>query len=406
MPDLLDVLKLAGILALIIVLLRLKWNLGLVLVLASAVTGLLFGRAPQALALDAVAATLDVTTLRLVAIVLLITFMGEILRSTLQLEGLVRSLGDLFVDRRWLLALIPLLIGLLPMIGGAMFSAPMVEEASQDLSVSRERKTYVNYWFRHACETAFPLYPSLVLAAGLMGVSARALAVSNWPLLLAALVGGVVFGLVGIRRAAPDGGSRPQAGETWVLLLKSIWPIALVLILSLPLHVDLIVALAVTVIALIAVHRLGPRRLWALVKGMPFDLVPMIVGAMIFQRILNTTGAIQVASRDLASLGIPLPLVVFAVPLLAALLTGLAVTGFAIGLPIVLPLCPPDLIGSGYGLVAYAGGFCGLVLSPLHLCLILSRAYFKASWGGVYRYLLPAALLLVLAAVAVMVAKL
>ena len=132
----------------------------------------------------------------------------------------------------------------------------------------------------------------------------------------------------------------------------------------------------------------------------------MIAGAMIFQRILNTTGAIQVASTDLAGLGIPLPLVVFAVPLLAALLTGLAVTGFAIGLPIVLPLCPPDLIGSGYSLVACAGGFCGLVLSPVHLCLILSRTYFKASWGGVYRYLLPAALVLVLAAVAVLVVKL
>ena len=61
-----------------------------------------------------------------------------------------------------------MLIGLLPMIGGAMFSAPMVEEASQGLNVSRERKTFVNYWFRHSLETIFPLYPSLVLAAGLI----------------------------------------------------------------------------------------------------------------------------------------------------------------------------------------------------------------------------------------------
>ena len=80
----LDLLKLLGILALIVVLLRFKWNLGLVLLLASALTGLLYGQTLGDLALDVLGAALDPLTLRLVAIVLLITFMGEILRSTLQ----------------------------------------------------------------------------------------------------------------------------------------------------------------------------------------------------------------------------------------------------------------------------------------------------------------------------------
>ena len=104
----LDLLKLAGILALIIVLLRLRWNLGLVLVLAAGLTGWLFGRPAGDLALDALGAAVDPLTLRLVAIVLLITFLGEILRSTLQLEGLIRSLTDLFTDPRWLLYTGPL----------------------------------------------------------------------------------------------------------------------------------------------------------------------------------------------------------------------------------------------------------------------------------------------------------
>jgi integral membrane protein (TIGR00529 family) len=391
-----DALKLLGILALIILLIRLKWNLGLVLFLASALTGLLFARPLQDLGRDALSATIDPTTLRLVAIVLLITFMGEILRSTLQLEGMVRSLSDLFLDRRWLLGLIPLLIGLLPMVGGAMFSAPMVEEASQGLNLSSERKTFVNYWFRHACETAFPLYPSLVVAAGLMGVSTQALAVSNWPLLLVVLATGIAIGLLGIERSQADGGERPSRRATWLLLLKSIWPIALVLVLALAVRVDLIISLAVTVAVLILVHRLSPRQLWTLLRKMPFGVVPIIVGAMIFQRVLKTSSAIEVASQGIARSGIPLPIVVFAVPLMAGLLTGLAVAAFAIGFPIVLPLCPPDLIASGYSLLLYAGGFLGLLLSPVHVCLFLSRTYFKASWGGVYRYLLPSALFVVI----------
>lgn len=400
-----DLLKLGGVLVLIIVLLRFRWNLGLVLLVAAVAAGLLFGRAPKDLVLDALSAAVDVTTLRLVAIVMLITFMGEILRSTLQLEGLVHSLGDLFVDRRWLLALIPLLIGLLPMIGGAMFSAPMVEEASQGLGVGRERKTFVNYWFRHSCETAFPLYPSLVLAAGLMAVPVQALAVSNWPLLVAALGGGILFGLLGIRPDAGTYGERSGRGEALALLAKSIWPIALVLLLSLALGVELLLSLVLTIATLIAVHRLPPRQLWAMGRKMPFEYVPIIVGTMVFQSVLKSCGAIEAASQGFSTLGIPVPVVVFAVPLVAGLLTGLAVTAFAIGLPIVLPMCPPDLIASGYSTLAYAGGFCGLVLSPVHLCLTLSLAYFRASWSGVYRRLVPAAVGILAVAVAVVVVK-
>jgi hypothetical protein len=132
-----DLLKLLGILTLILALLRIGWNLGLVLLLASALTDLLYGHTLSDLVLDVLGAAVDPLTLRLVAIVLLITFMGEMLRSTLQMEGLIRALSDLFVDRRWLLALLPMLIGLLPMVGGAMFSAPMVQQAGQGLNVSR-----------------------------------------------------------------------------------------------------------------------------------------------------------------------------------------------------------------------------------------------------------------------------
>jgi hypothetical protein len=401
----LDLMKLLGILALIIALLRLGWNLGLVLLLASALTGLLYGQTPGDLVFEVAGAVVDPLTLRLVAIVVLITFLGEILRSTLQMEGLIRALSDLFVDRRWLLALLPSLIGLLPMVGGAMFSAPMVQEASQGLSISRERQTYVNYWFRHAWETIFPLYPSLVLAAGLMGAPPQALTVTQWPLFLATVVGGILLGLLGIQRAQDGADTPPSRGETLLLLFRSIWPILLVLGLSIVLGVDLILSLLVTIAALIAVHRPGLGRLAALARRMPVGTVPIIFGAMIFRRVLESSHAIEAVSQALAGLGIPLPLIVFSVPLIAGLLTGLAVAAFAIGFPIVFPLCGPDLVGSGYGLLAYAGGYVGIMITPMHLCLSLTRVYFKAEWGGIYRRLLPAALLIALTAVLVFVLK-
>jgi integral membrane protein (TIGR00529 family) len=401
----LDLFKLVGVLALVIILLRFNWNLGVDLLLASALTGLLFGRAADDLLLDALGAAVDPLTLRLVAIVLLIMFLGEILRGTLQMEGLVRSLGDLFVDRRWLLVLIPMLIGVLPMVGGAMFSAPMVEEASQGLNVNRERRTFLNYWFRHAMESVLPLYPSLILAAGLMGVSVQMLAINQLPLFLASVVGGFLFGLLGIRRSNPRVDDHPGRKDTWILLLKSIWPIALVLVLSMLLGVDLILALLLTLAALILVHRLGLRQLWDLVRRIPLDAVPIIVGALVFRRVLETSQAVEAASTELGGLGIPLTAIVFAVPLIAGLLTGLAAPAFAIGLPIVLPLCGPDVLANGCGILAYTGGLVGILVSPIHLCLALTRVYFGATWGGVYRHIVPAALLLAATAAGVMLLK-
>ena len=401
----LTLLKLAGILALIVALLRLRWNLGLVLLLAAALTGWLFGRPAADLVLDAVQATFDPLTLLLVAIVLLITFLGEVLRSTLQLEGLIRSLSHLFADTRWLLALIPMLIGMLPMVGGAMFSAPMVDEASRRLDVDRENRTFLNYWFRHAMEPVFPLYPSLVVAAGLMGVPVQRLTLTQWPLFVAALAGGIVFGLLGTRQVAVEAAGRPERRETLVLLLKSVWPILLVLGLSIALKVDLIVSLVVTLVLLAVVMRLGPGRLWETARRTPLDIVPIIVGAMVFQRVLQASGAVEAISASLAELGIPLGVVVFAVPFVPGFLTGLAVAAFAIGFPIVFPLVGPDVVGSGYGLLAYTGGLVGLMLTPVHLCLSLTRTYFKAEWGGVYRRLLPAAGLMILTAAIVLLIR-
>ena len=397
----LDLLKLAGILALIIVLLRLRWNLGLVLVLAAGLTGWLFGRPAGDLALDALGAATDPLTLRLVAIVLLITFLGEILRSTLQLEGLIRSLTDLFTDPRWLLALMPMLIGLLPMVGGAMFSAPMVDEAARRLDVDRERRTFLNYWFRHTMEPVFPLYPSLVLAAGLMGVTVQTLTVTQWPLFVAMVAGGAIFGLVGVHATQAPGDGRPERRETLALLGRSIWPIALVLILAVALKVDLILSLLVTIALLVVVQRLGPRQLWELARKTPLGIVPIIVGAMVFRRVLETSQAVEVISGSLTGTGIPPAVIVFAVPFVPGLLTGLAVAAFAIGFPIVIPLAGPDVVGSGYALLAFAGGLAGLMLSPMHLCLSLTRVYFRAEWGGIYRRVVPAVLLLSLAAFAV-----
>ena len=48
-------------------------------------------------------------------------------------------------------------------------------------------------------------------------------------------------------------------------------------------------------------------------------------------------------------------------------------------------------------MLAFSSGICGNMVSPLHLCLVLTRNYFQADWRGIYRLLcLPVASVLIL----------
>lgn len=387
-----DLLKLGIVLALILLLIARRWSLGLVLALASLVLALLFRRPLIDLGRDALTALTDPLTLRLAGIVVLILTLGEILRRTAQLDGMIHSLEHLLPDTRIVFALIPALIGLLPMIGGAMFSAPMVDRIGKELGADAERRTFVNYWFRHIWEYVFPLYPSFLLGAALLGLPVQRASALLWPLAIASLTGGVLFGLFGIRR---KGKSEPtQAHASLRELALSIWPIALVLVLSIVIGIELIVSLLVTILLLALLHRIGPRQFWDIARHhIRWETVLVIVGAMVFGQVLETTGSIALASQALIDARVPVAAAVFAVPFLAGLLSGLGTAAFAIGFPIVLPLIGNSPVDPGWAAWAWTGGFMGVMMSPLHLCLALTRSYFQADWGPLYRRLAPAALL-------------
>jgi len=78
------------------------------------------------------------------------------------------------------------------------------------------------------------------------------------------------------------------------------------------------------------------------------------------------------------------------------MMTGLTVAFVGITFPFLLPLMGEGgVVGPGLLALAFGSGFCGVMLSPLHLCLILSGEYFNADFGAVFRRLpIPSALVL------------
>jgi len=91
------------------------------------------------------------------------------------------------------LAFIPALLGLIPMPAGAMFSAPMVKEVGGRVGLTPEEETFVNYWFRHIWEFVWPLFPGIILFAGLLKVEIQKVILVQFPLTIVTVIVGFIW---------------------------------------------------------------------------------------------------------------------------------------------------------------------------------------------------------------------
>jgi len=85
---------------------------------------------------------------------------------------------------------------------------------------------------------------------------------------------------------------------------------------------------------------------------------------------------------------------------MVGLLTGMTSAFIGISYPVLFSFLSPNGVNYGYMMLAYGAGFAGVMLSPVHLCLAVTKDYFKASFSKIYVMLLPASLFLILSALA------
>jgi len=402
-----EIIKLLVVIAVIIFLIRKKWNLGYIILLSSLLLGLLFGLNPKEIGINFIQAIIDPVTIRLIGIIVLVLLLSSILKRIESLKDIVDSLQKLVKDYRLILAFIPSFLGLLPMPAGAMFSAPMVKEIGDRAGLSPEEDTFVNYWFRHIWEFVWPLYPSIILLSALLGVEVREIIIVQLPITLIALMLGLIWERRYLRRdEASD--KRGDFGLNIKKLFFCVWPILLVIFMVIIIKIDLLISLITVIISLILLNR-SKMKTEAIIeiikKDIPLKTVVLIAGIMIFKRMLETTGAIMVIPELFTELGVHPLVILFFIPFLIGMLTGITSAIVGIGFPVLLPfIVTQGEVNLNYVMFAFVGGFIGHMLSPMHLCLVVTNDYFKADTGKIYKMLiLPLIIISLSALVLVMV---
>ncbi len=323
--------------------------------------------------------------IRLIALVFLVIFMSRLMKVAGTLERISESLKKAFSDPRISYGTIPAVIGLLPMPAGAYISAQMVKKSADELGVSAEDRTFANYWFRHVWEFSWPFYQGIIFTSAIVGIAVRSLVISMFPITLIAIAVGYIYAIK--PRERPSSKSRDIHGL--MEFLEVLWPVWLVIFLSIVLGIDLLYGLIITDILIIIAYRMDGKSLYeALKESANYSIFLILISVIIFNTALTDTGAASTLLSSLRSYGIPEIIVVIVFPMIVGMMSGLTVAFVGISFPMLLPaLAPGGMTSISMVALAYLSGFIGVLFSPLHLCLIYSSEYFKADLSKVFKKL-------------------
>lgn len=333
--------------------------------------------------------------LSLTGVIVLVTILGALLGELGHLGRLSSACSRLYGGTRTAVAVLPFLIGLMPMPGGALLSAPLVGSLLAKPKYSPEFRTATNYWFRHLAEPFWPIYPGVILTEAVTGMPMARVALLQFPLSIFMLIMGILFLS---RRIDRTPGTAVGSGGALADILKSLWPIVGAILLYGVFGLNLVFSLLLALTALVLVSRPGiPVLVQSIKKGLSYRLTLVVFGIMSFQSVLELSGAIKSVPTFAQAMHFPPWALIILVCFTLGFLTGMVAAYIGMGYALLAGFLYQPTVMPGNILLGYLAGYLGMLLSPTHLCLVLSTSHFGANLGKVYRLMAIPALIFAVA---------
>jgi integral membrane protein (TIGR00529 family) len=367
-------------LAVIVVLLNRKVKMGLAMLAGSAIIFFATGPTPGRLWGAAEATATGRATWEIILALYFVMCLEYQLRTSGIIDGMMAAARRLFRSDRVLLVLMPTFLGFLPSLGGAIFSAPLVENAARPYGLTGEQKTAINYWFRHVWEFTNPIFTGMLLASQLSGIPLGELVSSLlWVTVFALAIGWLALisplrplpGAAGHEPAADDG-----TGRRYMLLAAGPILANFALVVLFDMSASVSMALVVAAMALILRQRTADVRAM-LAHALDGQMLWGVTGILFFQHVLSSAGVLGDITALLDRLAVPATVIVGMVAFLGGLLTGTSQGFVAITFPFIALLSPgdPTLV-----MICFVMGEAGHMFSPAHMCLLVTLDYFQADY--------------------------
>ncbi|MDZ4133230.1 MAG: DUF401 family protein, partial [Dethiobacteria bacterium] len=328
------------------------------------------------------------TAYYLVLMVVAITLLGNLHQKIGAMEQLVDNLRLLIRDPRALLMIFPAAISLFSTVpGGAIISAPMVAETGRELKMSPVELAMSNMVYRHLVVLITPYTASIVLASGITGISITGYLSFTVPVVL--IVFAIATALLLIRYPKSDRKPQPRddketRSQALLKVLVATLPYVATIILGLAFGLFFPLALLVGIVICFFINlprsdifRTLFERVIIFVQGFNWPIALSTLIIVMYKDFMLEAESFQQVVHYLITHGLPLMLLLVALPFITGFITGNTTASLGIALPVLMPFLSPEMLSVRYFGLIYVSAYAGYLGSPVHLCTYLTNEYFK-----------------------------
>jgi len=407
----------------VIILIRKKFNFGLSLIIGSIIVGVFSLQEIQLI--DIPKAMIEASfysfeknqiytsTIELAVLMTLIYILAKLMQETGAIKKIIESLRSVF-SKGGILGIIPALYGLMPVPGGALFSAPMIDEEGEKYKLNKNQKNFLNVWFRHIW---FPVYPissamiTLILLTNTysteqnLGITIHIsfLMLINIPAFIAMIIIGFFYLRKYIKKPQNEVKKTKKDPTGLIYILPPILPLFFYVLLidfGFTEYRAFLIGIIFSIIILYFLLKIGQSEYIKLIKkSLTINLALAIFGIMIFRQMITVSGSDILIADTIKSLNIPVILMIVLIPLILGLLTGYNLGAIGLSFPLVSVFFPSSMDTTtlvGYISLIFISSLVGYLISPIHLCNVLSSDYLKTDTTRMYKMYVPSAIITLL----------
>jgi len=343
--------------------------------------------------------TVDLLTIAVVLATFGIMLLSQLYKETGVIDNLSESLSRLINNPKVVSSVLPAIVGFLPVAGGALMSAPLVDSEAGKLGLKPEKRAYVNLWFRH---TIFPVYPIsqlLIITAALTGITIPTIIMRHIPVVVVMIIVGYIlsFWKASTVKGEENSSTKNSLNSDLKGFFIAFSPILVTIVVAVGLGLagfglakqgfDVLIATFIGVGVLVAISRLSlqvfvkPFKSWGI-----YGITMATYGAFLLRNITVATGVPEIFKAFVTNGSVDIILLLTVVPAVLGFLTGSPSGGVTISISIlagILTFSPKTAA------LIYMSAYLGYLVTPTHLCFAFTADYFKCSMSKIYKYLIP-----------------
>ncbi len=322
----------------------------------------------------------------------IIPMIGGLMNRLGYLDKMIKNLK---ISRRAFMGIAPAIVGLLPMPGGALLSAPMVEKIGEK-DVPSEIVATANVWFRHVFILIYPMSTALIISTEISKISMYT--VIPYLFIFAAIA--IILGYHSYLRRVPSNFSHGENAK----FIRFLGPLSILLLapfldftLRTTLHLDSAYSVMIGVLAsytVLLLHgkpSLGDHKTVA-IRMKPWEFFLLIIAIYAYLNTFIDSGLPSLIGTSNLN-----PLILYIViPFLLGFATGRVMTPVAILFPVYITQL--GYMTPIFFATTYVAIFMGYIISPVHPCLVVTAEYFKVDVSKIIKHSALQALIVVLVA--------